>query len=189
MHYVPGDIFLKGPNWQLNACVGKNGGPYDFLAYSRGYFRAAQHLVASVVEGGGSLDLLIYPTIYLYRHAFELGLKHLSRSLLIAGESSKDYAKTHRLSSLWRDVESELRRHPTLFEPEQITSIGHLLTDLDMLDSSAEVFRFPEAKSGEAHLQDRSILNYARLRPLAEAEKVFELWGYCVDGIAEYKKA
>ena len=189
MNYSSGDLFLKGPNWQLNACVGRNGGPYDFAAYYRGYFKAARHVIAAVADGDPSLDLLIYPTIYLYRHAFELGLKHLSRSLLIAGESSKDYVKSHKLSTLWRDIETQLRRHPTLFEEAQIDSMGHLLADLDILDSSAEVFRFPETKAGDAHLQDRSIINYVRLSPLSEAEAIFDRWSYCIDGIAEYGTA
>jgi len=31
-------LFRTGPNPSLNACVGANGGPYDFPAYGDGFF-------------------------------------------------------------------------------------------------------------------------------------------------------
>ena len=37
----------QGADWQLNACVGDNGGPYDLYDYAQGYFEATRVLITA----------------------------------------------------------------------------------------------------------------------------------------------
>ena len=72
------DIFRAGPNHELNACVGTNGGPYDFLDYGRGYLLAAIVLCEGIEHGGCVKNVKIYPTVFLLRHGIELYLRECS---------------------------------------------------------------------------------------------------------------
>src|SRR5262245_9827146 len=74
-------LFCPGPNWKLNACVGRNGGPAGFERYARGYFEAGARLVKSLQEDPRGVDLVIYPLVMNYRHGIEAALKHIARVL------------------------------------------------------------------------------------------------------------
>jgi hypothetical protein len=184
--YTPGDLFKPGPNHSYNACVGKNGGPYDFFAYASGYFRAGNLVLESVVKRDCLLDLLIYPTFYLYRHAFELSLKSLIVKFQSLGEPVS-FPKRHELSKLWAVVKPLFERDRKEFDGGvcAIDKMEALIVDMEALDHSAQVFRFPEDRDGQPFLQDRNLINYARLVPMSQAEKVFEHWYYTVESMIE----
>ena len=78
-NYKQNDLF-RGENTQyhLNACVGKNGGPWKLFDYAYGYFHAADLAVESLVENPMRVDVAIYQIAYMYRHAVELSLKSLT---------------------------------------------------------------------------------------------------------------
>ncbi len=179
--YDAGDLFLRGPNPRFNACVGKNGGPYDYHDYANGYFRSADLTMNSVKDGDHLLDILIYPTFYQYRHAFELSLKGLVVDFQLLGEAVT-FPKSHKLGAIWAVLEPMLRKYASHVDaPEPVVkALGALISDMDALDHSAEVFRFPEDKKGTLFLQDRSLINYARLLPMSRAAEVFETWHYQV---------
>jgi hypothetical protein len=46
--------FGKGTNWNLNACVGTNGGPYGYAAYGNGYFESGNTLAKSIIDARGA---------------------------------------------------------------------------------------------------------------------------------------
>src|SRR3989344_8523683 len=90
--------FGQGRDWKLNACVGKNGGPYWYITYARGYFRAAEKLNENLFKDSGfEIDFFIYPLLYLYRHSLELYIKHILNVM----ERNKDVSG-HNLHKLWR---------------------------------------------------------------------------------------
>lgn len=177
--YKSGDLFLPGPNHRFNACVGRNGGPYDYHDYAKGYFRSADLTMESVKDGDYLLDILIYPTFYQYRHAFELSLKGLIVDFQMLGDAVS-FPKSHQLCAIWSQLVPMLLKYAAEIDAPAavIDSIGALVADMDALDHSAEVFRFPEDKKGTLFLQDRSRINYARLLPMSHAAEVFESWHY-----------
>lgn len=186
--YEPGSLFLKGPKMSLNACVGTNGGPYDFAAYSDGYFRAADAVVRRVLDGEPLLDLFIYPAIYLYRHGCELALKGLLVDLAELEERPRAFPKVHHLDDLWREFEGRARKTEGLFDAKDLRTMRALMIDLDRLDRTAETFRFPEDRSGQLHLQDRSLINYERLKPLSDARELFEDWSCALSDALDGKR-
>jgi hypothetical protein len=68
--------FLGGrPTW-ANACVGNNGSQ-GYIEYSKGFSIAAKTLLEKVISSKGlySIDDLIYPICFNFRHSVELRLK------------------------------------------------------------------------------------------------------------------
>lgn len=185
--YQKGDLFLRGPNWEFNACVGRNGGYYTYHDYACGYFYAARLQVEAVFNGDGLLDILVYPTIYLYRHALELSMKGLIRRLKKNEDKDEDFPKTHKLLKLWDELELTIKPLRKEFDggADLLVKMRTLICDLDLLDSSSEVFRFPESRKGDIHLLDRTLINYERLKPLASAENVFDYWNQVVSEFFE----
>jgi hypothetical protein len=49
--YAHNVLFRPGPNLNLNACVGENGGPYDFAAYGEGFFHAGFEIIEAINRG------------------------------------------------------------------------------------------------------------------------------------------
>lgn len=78
--YKHNDLFRPGDDWQLNAFVGRNGGPYELDDYADGYFLSGRRLVDSLLENPTFLDVIIYPLVFTYRHAIELVLKYLAEA-------------------------------------------------------------------------------------------------------------
>jgi len=62
--YMANSLFRNGPNAQLNACVGENGGPYGYDEYGDGFFDGAKMIVARIKEGAYNIDTLIYPATF-----------------------------------------------------------------------------------------------------------------------------
>ena len=64
------------PTW-ANACVGNNGAP-SYLDYAKGFSRAANLLIDTVLQDGSVnyyVDELVYPVCFNMRHSVELRLK------------------------------------------------------------------------------------------------------------------
>src|SRR5689334_8749180 len=95
--YKANDLFRPGNNSNLNACVGRNGGPYGFIDYAYAYFDAGNALAVSCIDSGFFEDRAIYPMAYCFRHAVELALKHLTRLLPRIYSDSGEPEPTHKL--------------------------------------------------------------------------------------------
>lgn len=94
--YEPNSLFRAGPQSTLNACVGTNGEPYDFGAYGEGFFEGGFQIIAAIKRGEWTIDLLIYPAAFSFRHGIELYLKHMVR-VFSERAGANAYKKTHAL--------------------------------------------------------------------------------------------
>lgn len=174
----------------MNACVGPNGGPYDFADYAHGYFLAARELVDSLQRKSNYVDIVVYPLCYAYRHAVELGLKYLARELPKLYGEKNDIRLTHNLSDNWQQVRPYLSRAGKYLDADNsaISYVDKVLADFLEFDPSGEVFRFPENKKGELHLQDARIINVevlgAHMNKLAD---IFEFWFDKSKDLMEYR--
>lgn len=92
-------VFQESPDWRNNARLDLGSNRWEI--YAIGYMRAADILVARVLESQHELDFLIYPIVFLYRHYLELRLKEL----IVAGRElldlPPDLRQVHRLDVLW----------------------------------------------------------------------------------------
>jgi hypothetical protein len=158
--YKQNNLFRPGKNVHLNACVGRNGGPYDFFAYSLGYFHAAKNLAQARNENSPLVDLQVYPLVFTFRHAVELALKDLAASLPRLWDEKDEVKLTHDLLDNWQVVRLYITR-PPVFDPTDaiVPAIDRIISDLIAIDPTGQAFRFPEARNGNRFLQDTSIIN------------------------------
>jgi hypothetical protein len=179
-------LFRPGPKADLNACVGDNGGPYDFFDYALGYFKSASAIGRAAERMELPVDIAVYPMVYNYRHGIELCLKHLARLLPpLFGDQAIALA-THKLLDNWQLVKPYIARRQG-FEPSTtIPLIEQVIEDVLAFDPNGEIFRFPEDRKGEPHLQDAKIINLDVLRESVEdTSELFSYWIYTADGYRE----
>ncbi|WP_437287504.1 hypothetical protein [Sorangium sp. So ce406] len=153
------DLFRPGEYAHLNACVGSNGGPYDLDDYAQGYFRAGHRLVQSIIADTLYIDLLVYPLVFTYRHALELGIKYLATRLPPLWDEEPSPKLTHKLLDNWRLVRPLLERDEAFSSSETVPTFEKILKDFVELDARGEAFRFPEDKDANHHLAETSHIN------------------------------
>ena len=176
---------------RFNACVGKNGGPYDFYDYGNGYFKATKRLVESLEErtNRNPVDIMVYPIGYLFRHGIELNLKYFADVLPHLLSEKKALKFTHKLEDNFKLVKTYFIRIPYISLDElKIERAEKILREFLEIDPSGEVFRFPKNKKGKSHLQNTTLINLLVLgEAMEELMEIFEYWFYCTDTLLEIK--
>ncbi len=189
--YKENDLFRYAGPYHLNACVGKNGGPYTFYAYSLGYFNAAKTLVNAIKENPNGVDLAVYPIIYNYRHAIELALKHFASVLSeFVDEPPPRIGKAHELTDVWEIVRSRMKRFDDFSEKGDISAsyVDKIINDIRYFDPKAQVFRFPVDLKGNTHLQDTAHINILVFaNSMEEIKEIFETWFTICSALIEWK--
>lgn len=157
--YVANSLFRPGPRPTLNACVGTNGGPYDFGSYGEGFFEGGFQIIAAIERGEWTVDLLIYPAAFSFRHGIELYLKHMV--CLFSEKSGGDtYKKTHTLQDNWKEFEKQaLSTNSSMFAPLELSVAKDIIDDFCNIDPSGQVFRYPEDIKGNQHLVGLGVIN------------------------------
>lgn len=184
-----GALFRSGPNLGFNACVGKNGGPYTFYAYSRGYFHAVERLVESIENKPSSLDVLVYPLIFLGRHGVELSLKHLASVLPLIWDQPSQYLKSHNILKNWEIVKGYLVQRKE-FDPDGtgIPYVENTIIELQGFDPLGEKFRYPSDKKGKRYLQETSVVNIQSFaNQIIDVSFGFDFWSHIVDELLDLK--
>lgn len=177
VHYKHNDLFRPGPNPEPNACVGTNGGPYDFEQYAIGYFIAGRKVAAAAAAQQLQIDLFVYPLVFLYRHAIELALKHLVTVLPPLYGEEVTYQATHKLLDNWTVVRGYLERSAEFGRAASIPAFEAILRDFVDLDPKGEAFRFPEERAGVPFLQSTTHINVEVFsRAMQFIEDAFHSW-------------
>lgn len=174
----------------MNACVGHNGGPYDYHAYGDGYLRAAIAIVPSIEIRQDPVDLLIYPIAFCFRHAIELYLKHFCELLPRIWDEQQTPKLTHKLVDNWKVVKSYLERGDDFIRGKNsIRQFEKILTDFVQIDPTGETFRFPVNRNGGVHLEDSAVINVLVLRDaMLEAHDILETWDQRASAWLEHKR-
>lgn len=169
LRFSPGLLLENGfPSW-ANACVGNNG-LNDLPKYTAGYTRAADLIIASVLDSqGNQVDALIYPACFCIRHAVELYLKKFTDQLLKLPATSRipkanleATSLSHDLGKMW----GQLVRSSALIDPRMTPALGQLdgtIRWLAEIDLSGQVFRYPHSNEGDRHLETQRLINFVAL--------------------------
>jgi hypothetical protein len=180
------DLFRPGPNGDLNACVGENGGPYDFFDYALGYFKGAAAIARAAERRELPVDIAVYPMVYSYRHGIELCLKHLGRIVPPLFGDPPAVLPTHKLMDTWEEVKPYLQKWRGFESASTVPVIDKVIEDVLAFDPNGEVFRFPEDRRGDLHLQDARIINLDVLREAVE--QTSEVFSFLVYGTDDYRR-
>jgi len=188
MNYKENDLFRSGEPRYLNACVGRNGGPYTLHAYSTGYFQAAEFLVEGVKADALTIDLAVYPITYNYRHAIELSLKDMIGRLPQLWDEQVAYKHTHDISKLWTQLRPYILRDANFHDDNTVPFMDKIIADLGEFDPTAEVFRFPTDRQAAFHLQESAYINIVVLsEAMGKVREIFETWFTAVCVLQDYK--
>ncbi|MFN4340144.1 hypothetical protein, partial [Parvibaculum sp.] len=129
---------------------------------------------------GQSVDLIVYPAAFAYRHAIELYLKHLVLTLNLILETGQTFKKNHKMIDLWKEA-SKLNEATKLdlLEEKAIDRAGELIGYFDAFDPTGQVFRYPEDIMGNRHLAKHKLINVEVLRDqMRELQGILERWVY-----------
>ncbi len=134
--YAHNMLFRSGPDFELNAAVGENGGPYSFRDYADGFFEAGHAIFKRVNKKRTNIDISVYPLAYCYRHVVELYLKSLILHSASAINIQGDFKKNHTLIEQWNEFRKlAVRIDPKVFEPTIELEIAQdIIQDIAQID-------------------------------------------------------
>lgn len=145
-------------SFQYTACLNYGLNSYPFV---RGYKEAADILTQNLCETSGrSIDGLVYPICYLYRHYVEIFLKDIIEMcgrIYDIEETEEFLAKrSHSLSNLWNKLKEYLKISGKYEEaiPEELTQFDEVIEELSIFDPSGTAFRYHKATNGRVLLQN-----------------------------------
>lgn len=179
---------------------------YDYTVafddYAIGYKEAADQLIDGIGAGRSNDAYLAYPIMFLYRHYMELRLKEIVIGLKELGSLSADFdhfnlwpqlpdpqEHGHCLNYFWGlmlrhwfgAIKGQLVAGIVLEELEsKYDVIGERISELDEIDRSSVVFRYPVDTDGNPHR-----ISTPNLRELIHVKDVVGSIAYHLDTMSE----
>lgn len=189
-NFTPNALFRGGPVTDYNACVGENGGPYDLIDYGKGFFDGAQEIVIAVKERNGTVDLLVYPICFSFRHGIELYVKALVQTASKFNGSKRTYQKNHSIDEYWKMIVEEFDKlDDRIIDKTEIGIAGDIIADFVQIDPTGQVFRYPEDLKGNAHLTGLKLINVEVLSDgMKMLHGLLEDWYYRLEDIMERRR-
>jgi len=158
-------LFQPDPVDWRNNCF-----PTMTLSNSQNYwdkYADAYKLAADLLANQKShKDSLIFPTIFLYRHYFEIRLKYLIKVGNALFNLLEDFPKTHRLNTLWEKAKIIIIRVYPDEPQEELETLGNCILELDKIDSKSMAFRYPEDKKGDFSVPNLGLVSLPYLSNL-----------------------
>jgi hypothetical protein len=187
---VPLDVtlFVAGPRPDdHNACL--NFGWAEWGGYALGYRRAALLAVQHVIATDTDHDTLVYPIVYLYRHAIELYLKEViqrGRRLL---DLPENFRATHDLQPLYDAARKIAEQVMGGKVPDWLFAMDRQMAELARVDATSMTFRYPVERDGSQSAP--SPFDRFSLRHFAECAEclcdVLDGWTTGIDAHLEWK--
>src|SRR2546421_3617637 len=110
--------------------------------YVLGYKEAGDRLVRSLMEDSRHLDLVVFPTVFLYRQYLELSLKQLLREGSRLLDKSFALPKHHRLETLWYECKSLLRQIEPKITDQEVAGLEACIIEFSTIDPISMAFRY-----------------------------------------------
>jgi hypothetical protein len=146
-NFSPNMLFRSGPDFQLNACVGTNGGPYDLRAYGQGFFEGGNAIIQAARDRTAPVDILVYPAAFLFRHGIELYLKHLLGDVRNI-QDAPSVEKNHSILEYFDLAVERLKSaNEGLIDAVDAGIARDIVVDFHQIDPTGQVFRYPEETS------------------------------------------
>jgi hypothetical protein len=154
-------LFRSDSDWELNACV--NCYLPSLSAVADGYKQGADALADAAADRNATLDLVIYPIVFLYRQYLELKIKEIIETTRCLEREGKGFPPHHNLRSLWAEALRLLRQHYGKDAPAELKNVQSCIDEFHLHDATSSAFRYPTDKAGKANLQDIAHINLRNL--------------------------
>ena len=153
-------------------------------------FKEAGHAVLKeFVKSRGRYRHLIFPTLYCYRHHFELTMKYIISGVQIYHDLCARNTKGHRLNQLWDTMENIVSEAmgDLMFpnEEEKVTfyRVKERIMELSNNDPTGESFRYSKTNEDEAITNTVQIAPATLYRIVEETSNyLYALYDYCTNG-------
>jgi hypothetical protein len=120
--------------------------------YVSGYKEAADRLVRSLTEDRRHIDLVVFPTVFLYRQYLELRLKQLLREGSYLIEKPFVLRKQHRLDTLWYECKSLLKQIEPKVTDQEVAGLEACIIEFHTIDPFSMAFRYHVDTQGNPSL-------------------------------------
>jgi len=161
-------IFASDKDWHCNACLNWSGDAMEL--YILGYKKAADNLVAQVMETSRHQDSLVFPVCFLYRQYIELRLKEVIRSGRRLLDEPGVFPPHHKIQHLWDCAVSILKKvFAEEIEPPDLSIASHVVAEFSKLDPESVAFRYPIDKQGANPLEGLRHINLRRVAEYVDA--------------------
>jgi hypothetical protein len=168
-------VLVKGvpERSQLNACIGPQlDDQIGLFWYAQGFRAAGRRLVDELVANDQTsdftLDTVVYPIVFVYRHHFELLLKLIIRECDKANGGKGGFPKGHKLGPLWTQCRTLIEAMFKAAEWSQNAVVGQLLAELDKIDPTGQAARYPHDTDGKKSFAGQPLLNVEHFASTAD---------------------
>lgn len=191
-NYIRG-VVVDAYNKDMNACV--NWRPDTSSLYVEGYWHGANKLAMGIIENRESIDYLVYPTLFLYRHYIELKIKYLiadSREVL---EEKVGFPKHHNMFNLWGLLKANINRiakskgndlysHITSGDCNKVDDGMAFYKEVDL---GSMAFRYPKDQDGNTSLDGVVTINIQEvLVAMNGLKEVLDKIDYAIDSFRNH---
>lgn len=176
-------IFLEeGGEYYCQSVIGYDYKKDFYGPMVKGYSETADYLGDLIINDDKVKKIYFYPMCYLYRNALELELKQIwfEECAFDFGEKCKKLLKSkHSFEKLWNMINSDLIQHSQGEGDKSVISYAEqYISQINSLDSSSSVFRYPIDKYGRYHFKKNK---YVDAKNVCEFFKELSEFLQCVD--------
>ena len=156
--------------------------------YAQSYKDAGDRLVEYAKSDKTSINILVFPILFLYRHYLELALKEIiiaATKYLEKGHNNV-FSK-HNLSQLWNRTKELISEIKIDIPNNDLNAVEYQILQFDRLDSSSQKFRYPVGNNGDVFVNISNSINIENVREIING-----LWAWCfgiVCVLGEYEEA
>lgn len=153
-----------------------------FVLMMDGYRQSADALVEQAIENCGDADILVYPIIFLYRHALELNLKYII-NFYGPQVGVRPIWNTHEFERLWPAFLEVLEGFGTDDPDRADQVVGGVIAKFGNVDPRSFSYRYPRDRKGKPIPLAQGRLDLHRLKDVMDG-----VFGY-FDGTDGYLAA
>jgi hypothetical protein len=160
--------------------------------FPNAYKEGADIIVSYIEEGRlhSHPDLFFFPIAYLYRHTFELSLKHLIQQgieleILTADDNLERLLHCHNLHALWHKVRFILTKVWSEGDQDDLRNVERIIQEFHNLDSSGQQFRYAKDRSGNP-TTERLPANIDLSELKRVCNNLFSFFEACDAGLSHY---
>lgn len=157
------EFLQEGGSYHGQCVVGYGYAIGKFFPFIKAYSEIPSMLVAEIVSGKESSDILFLPVCYLYRNAVELALKGIlyEESLHSRQESLRLICRyKHKISGLWQSIRKQIIEEAGVPENDKtVLYVDEYISQLHSYDPSSSIFRYPIDKHLAYHFKNTRVLD------------------------------
>jgi hypothetical protein len=178
-------LFSKRKDWWNFARIEITSMDEGLSIYSQAYKDAADRLVEHTQSDRTSLNFMVFPILFLYRHYIELALKEIILSASEYLEKEQKNTNIHTLSKLWEEAKKLIFEVDLEIPNDEIIAIENQILQFHKLDKSSETFRYPFDRQGNVFKNLSDYINIENVREIVDGLHAWCFGLVCV--LSEYQ--